>query len=456
MKAAITYRRVSTDKQAEKYSLPAQKRINQETAQKLECVIVKEYEDAGCSAGSLDTMPALRELLHELDDIQPQVLIVTDIDRLGRGYDFFLVLKELIAHEVLIYTEAGQESELVTGFRALIGVEERNALKRRIRRGKEEAARAGRPAGGQVVYGYRRQEGSLVIEEKEQKVLELIFDWLVKGHGFIWIAKALNSRGYRTRGGYLWEPWTICRLTQNRTLVGAVRYRDRWYGGHHEPVISSQIFEEAQKLIQGRKMEGVDLSSKYLLSGFGFCGLCGSRLKIAYKERGKSIYRCRRSLFTTCQGVYINREFLEQITIQAFFARTADCKFELLGDEGNKTSDIVRVKQELAKLSSLINVLMSDYYERGLLRRSDYEKKYRELTQRQEDQEKELAELSWQSSKEREKMMAEVVQTDIASQWKFMELEEKRQVLKLFVDKIVVYSDPRRILKEKRIRIIWK
>lgn len=456
MKTALSYIRVSTDRQAEKYSLPAQKRINQETAQKLQCVIVREYEDAGCSAGSLETMPSLQKLLSELPEIQSDYLLVTDIDRLGRGYDFFFVLKQLITHDVSIYTEAGQESELVTGFRALIGLEERKALKARTRRGKEQAARQGKFGGGRPVYGYRMEQGKLVINPQEQEILKLIFKWLLEGYGYKRIARTLNSRGIRTRKGHLWRTSSVFRLIINRTLIGEIPYRGSWHDGQHEPVIDRDVFEKAQRISEGRKIDHVDLSPKFVLSGFVYCGRCGTKLVIGYKGPGQKMYRCRETGYGLCRGVYISEEILKAIAEKALFDHCRTFEIGLLDQGGSKAKEMAELKSQIRKLDRQIEEVMTDYYERHVLRQEDYYRRYQKLTEIREELESEIKILAWQDSEERRKMIAQIKHTEIADAWSDMEVEEKRQVLALFVDKIIVHPDPERRLKERRVEIVWK
>src|SRR5205809_968283 len=87
MKAAL-YVRVSTEAQTEKFSLPAQRRILTEYAerQKWEYEI---YEDAGISGETLDARPAMQRLLWDVAAGRVGVALAMELTRFSRSRDLF-------------------------------------------------------------------------------------------------------------------------------------------------------------------------------------------------------------------------------------------------------------------------------------------------------------------------------------------------------------------------------
>ena len=77
----VTYLRVSTEAQVEKFSLPAQDKLTREVAAKYGWEIVKVYRDEGFSGGLIEKRPAFFALLQDAAKRRFNAVVVTDFDR---------------------------------------------------------------------------------------------------------------------------------------------------------------------------------------------------------------------------------------------------------------------------------------------------------------------------------------------------------------------------------------
>jgi len=103
----------------------------------------------------------------------------------------------------------------------------------RLERGRRsKAARGGYAGYGSPPYGLRTEEGELVEDPAEQKVIELIRRHHKSGKSLQKIADWLNQQGYCTKRGSDWK-----RISVKRVL-------DRLYG--KTPRISGQLAEPSQ------------------------------------------------------------------------------------------------------------------------------------------------------------------------------------------------------------------
>lgn len=88
---------------------------------------------------------------------------------------------------------------------------ERESITRRTWEGRKAKAERGGLAGGQVPFGYKREEGRLVIDTAEAEVVRCIFGLHSAKKGVRAISSALNREAVPTRGGKPWNPATVAR-----------------------------------------------------------------------------------------------------------------------------------------------------------------------------------------------------------------------------------------------------
>ena len=113
-------------------------------------------------------------------------------------------------------------------------------------------------------------EGHLVIDLEKAEIVRWIFDALLSGISYGKIASALTERGVLTAtGGSKWSSQAIKDLLSNEKYIGQVQLRKTvtvdskqvandgqaeqfLYTDHHEPIISTELFEAAQAEIARR------------------------------------------------------------------------------------------------------------------------------------------------------------------------------------------------------------
>ena len=126
--------------------------------------------------------------------------------------------------------------------------------------------------------GYDRdEEGDLIINEEEAKIVRLIFFFYLYGYTCQQIADTLTQLGCRTkRGNAVWSAGSIFGVLRNERHCGAVRARktftpnylnhksrknrgDRlsyFVEDHHEPIIAPEDYFAVQKLLSNAKYGG--------------------------------------------------------------------------------------------------------------------------------------------------------------------------------------------------------
>lgn len=249
LKNAVGYIRVSTAGQAEddKYGIDVQKREILMYADQHGYSIVDWKVDE--ISGAKDDRPALNEILYGDDVTNPpyEAVIVFKNDRLARDTKlYFYYLYTLEKKNITLLStkeEFSEGSEFANIYRALlqfVAEQERKNIALRTSKGRSMKAQCGGYSGGRCPYGYKVENGRLIINEEEKPIVEFVFAEHDKGTPMLTIAGMLNDRGYQTRKGTKFQNTSVRSIVNNRPLYeGMYKYgKDmKWVQGVHEPIL---------------------------------------------------------------------------------------------------------------------------------------------------------------------------------------------------------------------------
>lgn len=316
MKKCYIYTRVSTEMQADGYSLDAQKEKLKKYAQYQEMVIVDEYSDAGSGkniADRYDFSRMLSDIKAEKDKID--FVLVFKLSRFGRNAaDVLGSLQIMQDYGVnLICVEDGIDSSkdsgklMISVLSAVAEIERENILIQTME-GRKQKAREGKWNGGFAPYGYKLVEGNLVIAEDEVDVIKVIYNkFTTTNMGINAVASYLNNNGYKKKkrqNGTLdaFSASFVKAVLDNPVYCGKIAYgrrknekiqgeRNKYhivkqkefpiYDGIHEAIVPEEIWQAAQ---EKRKITGFKYEKKHSLdhanifSGILKCPNCGASM----------------------------------------------------------------------------------------------------------------------------------------------------------------------------------
>jgi len=245
-KVAI-YVRVSTEEQAkEGISLDAQKDRCVKFCDAKGWEVVKIYEDAGYSAGTMKR-PAFQQLLEDVSQKRFETLLVFKVDRFSRNLkDLIGILEDLKGHGVN-FTSVTEPIDTTTAmgeaFFQIIGVFaqlERSMVKERVetvfRKKLEDGEYLNR-----APMGYIYRNGKLAVNPEEaEKVREIFAMWAAGVH-------------YREIAEKFSIPFsTLYVIVKNPTYIGKIKYRDELFDGIHPAIVDEQLFEQVNSMIGSR------------------------------------------------------------------------------------------------------------------------------------------------------------------------------------------------------------
>ncbi len=332
MKNAAVYIRVSTEDQTE-FSPDAQLREIRKYAEKNNLIIKDQniFRDEGISGRRADKRPAFQKMIC-LAKAKPKpfdVILVHKFDRFARSREDSIVYKSLLRKDcnikVISITEHMEDDKFSVILEAMLeAMAEYYSLNlsEEVKKGMTEKARRGElqtPA----PFGYRMINGVLTPEEDEAEIVRQIFDkYVTEGLNLRSIAKYVNSLGYRTKKGNVFDTRLIEYIIYNPTYIGKMRWTPTGsvvckhdfdnpdtfiIKGKHRAIVDENLWQEANKLIRSRKKSKIpynftgDEITTHWLRGILKCSACGTTLSFGKGKNGRQgAFRCNKYLTGGC------------------------------------------------------------------------------------------------------------------------------------------------------------
>ena len=321
------YTRVSTAMQVDGFSLDAQKDRLRKFAAYQELMIAGEYCDEGRSGKNVEGRPEFMRMIQDIEDQKDNVkyVLVFKLSRFGRNAaDVLTSLQKMQDFGVnLICVEDGIDSSkdsgklMISVLSSVAEIERENILVQTME-GRRQKAREGKWNGGFAPYGYKLDNGHLVIEESEAEVIRAIFDLYIHTNmGVAAVAAYLNSHGYekaKRQNGTLdaFAASFVKGVIDNPVYCGKLAYGRRKtekipgkrnayhiikqkefevYDGIHQPIVSEDDWNAAQekRAQNGHKWEKThSLDHEHILSGLLRCPVCGAGMYGNVNRKRKS------------------------------------------------------------------------------------------------------------------------------------------------------------------------
>lgn len=301
MRTCVTYARVSSEEQEKVgFSIPFQRAKLEEFARESGFTIAARFEDVHSAKAT--GRPGFQELLRFLE-AHPEVhdILVHRVDRLIRNhYEYGLVVEQLGArvHSFVERAEDNAAGRLFHGMNVVVAKYHSDNLSQEVRKGQRTKFLAGgcpyrAPVGYRNIMRTHTEKAKVVVDEEMAPLVRRLFERYVTGrYSFAHLADELFDEGLRTRAGKPYPQDRIRRLLRHPFYRGQVRYRGEIRPGAHEPIISSDLFDRAQQVMDRRSEDhGEKGANFFLLRGILLCGGCTRRMTAEHHPKG-SYYRC--------------------------------------------------------------------------------------------------------------------------------------------------------------------
>lgn len=312
MKIAAAYIRVSTDDQTE-LSPDSQLKLLRDYAKAHDMILPDEYvfQDDGISGRTASKRPAFNTMIGTAK-LKPKpfdVILLWKFSRFARNREDSIVYKSMLRKQlgidVISISESIGDDKMSVLIEAMIeAMDEYYSLNlsEEVKRGMTEKVSRGLPV-SIPSFGYDITEKNYVPNPETAPLVKMIFEDYLAGVGTREIAMKMNSMGIRTRRGGLWENRTVDYILNNPVYIGKIRWNPahrtrRDYDdenimivdGHHEPIISTELWESVQDKIQKDKeiyrkysRTQTTVNGPWMLRSVLRCDACGGVITRATK-----------------------------------------------------------------------------------------------------------------------------------------------------------------------------
>ncbi|MEW1950675.1 recombinase family protein [Pseudarthrobacter sp902506025] len=338
----------------------------------------------------------------------------------------------------------------------------------RVKSAKLQAAKAGKPSGGNRAYGYE-QNGMVIIPEEAAVVREAI-DRFVAGDSWRTIALDFNERGIPTAKGKLWAAINVRNVAVRPRNISIRVHNDNEYPAVWPSLISMETWEDLHLAIKrGQALHGQrSYTRKHLLKGFVHCGLCDTRMNIINAQQRDGSYspafNCRkkdhRGQDVGCGRVKRKKEPVEALVIDCLMYRldTPDLTAMLAKDKGDsgKLKELMRDHEaQSLRLQEILNL-----YSTGEMTFSEYKSAKTAASARLDALGRELD----QKTSRNTIGLIPAGQT-VREAWDKADIQWRRQLVDTLIEKVLIYpkqlGDQKVIYKgfkfnPDRVEIRWK
>lgn len=308
MKRVYCLYRVSNPNQIEKNDIPMQRITCQAYAACRDWEIIREFSEKGISGykNHMDERDAIIQIKEDALLERFDILLVFMFDRIGRRDDETPFLVEwLVNHGVAVWSVCEGEQrfdnhvdKLTNYIRFWQAAGESERISERTKTRLRQLTEEGHFTGGVCPYGYqlvrmgrenRKKQPvyDLAVNPEEASIVRLIFEKAAyEGYGPYRLAKFMDEMGSHRKNGKPWHPATLYSMLRNPLYTGVLRRGNTQSKQETLRIASDELFEQVQELQMRSERTGARFSTEGgLLTGFLFCGACGSRMMSSHTKR---------------------------------------------------------------------------------------------------------------------------------------------------------------------------
>ncbi|MEE8083227.1 recombinase family protein [Clostridioides difficile] len=451
------YCRVSTDSEDQLNSYKSQVQYYTDMIKKnKEWVLADIYADEAITGTQVTKREDFQRMINDCMNGEIDMVFTKSISRFARNtLDTLKYVRMLKERNIAVYFEDEKintltmDGELLLVVLSSVAQQEVENISANVKKGLKMKMKRGELVGfqGCIGYDYHPEDKTITVNQEEAEIVRYIFNRYVDGAGGSVIGQELESLGYKTKyGSSTWAPSTVIGIIKNEKYKGDILLgktftvdpiskrrlenmgeEDKFYmKDHHEPIISEEVFEKAQEILNRRNKNRTTVGSgkrekysgKYAFSCMLECGFCGGTLTRRNWHSGsqysKVIWQC---VTATKKGKKfckhskgIPETAIEEAFVESYRLLCDDNK-DVLEEFLQRMDDTLSssvVSKQLAKAEKEIDALekkkskLVDMRLEEIIDKETYESKYADLVSKQEQLVEERQKLQETSDNEKD------------------------------------------------------
>lgn len=209
-------------------------------------------------------------------------------------------------------------------------------------------------------------------EQAEQ--IRFIFDSVLRERNVSNVLSLVQAKGIglperKCKNGVVWPANPISRahlyrIIRNPVYIGKVRYKNKLYPGEQEGIVSAEVFQEVQDLLDAKRIKRGYRRKliEGLLRGLLYCNACGSKMVPTYaKKKGRKhfyyvCHKCVKEGYSACPTKTVRQVEFNEAVFRHLMERG------LLNKNDFNQLDIDKQTEELMKIVSRITYEYKESY----------------------------------------------------------------------------------------------
>ena len=457
--------RVSTEDQAQGDSPEHHEQRAREYAKFNDWTVAEVYDLAGVSGKTVMENSEAKRMIADVKRGHITGLIFSKLARLARNTkellefaDFFrLHNADMVSLQEKIDTSSPAGRLFYTMIAAMAQWEREETVDR-VKASIAVRAKNGSPLGVPASFGNEWKDKKLIPHPKEGPVRKLMYELFLKHRRKKVVVRLLNDAGYRTRRGVRFTSLTLTRLLQDPTAKGihranhttrngqskhwSMKPESEWFLHEVEPLVSNEVWDECNNLIDESYSKQKRPAQKpvHIFAGIAECE-CGQKMYVPSNSPKYICRGCRNKIsIVDLDGIFCDEIKGYSLSPEAIAnylkssAETAKGKERLIPTQ---REELQRVRKEIQRTY--------DLYQQEKLDADGFSKFYTPLVERQKQLEAELPRLEAEvdilkvNSLSAEEIAKQA--RDLYDHWQTMQPNEKREIIEIITNKIIVGKD---------------
>jgi site-specific DNA recombinase len=458
----------------------------------------KVYTDRGYS-GSNTNRPAFEEMIRDIETGSIEKVVVYKLDRISRSLlDFAHIIECFDKYKVEFISQTEKFDTSTSMGRAMLSIVmvfaqlERETIQQRVKDNYYQRGKAGLYLGGAAPFGFNKAETIfngkktyMFYEDKEKSglVRQIFSMYADESKSLGDIARYLNNKKLKTNMGHNWAAATVGRLIRNPVYVqanadvytylknrGAVLNNDiidytgengcYVYGERksitkskftdltnnfvtvapHKGMICPELWLKCQyRADENKTLKNSGKGKNSWLSGLMKCGYCGYAVT-AVNSRGLIYINCggRKNGFCFGRKKVIHLKDIEEIAEMKLLEKIKSLKTDFKFEKRSNSKEINELKIKLAKIQEDIKKLIDSLLNFNGIAGNYINERITEL-----DNKKKLilSKIDKLYMKDTPSARNGEDLTEFLKNWDKYELEQKKSVAKVLIEKIVITDD---------------
>lgn len=431
------YCRVSTDDDDQLGSFESQKLYYEEKIRaNQEWVNAGIFADEAITGTKVDKREGFQAMIQKCQNGEIDMILTKSISRFARNtLDTLQYVRMLRERNIAIFFEKenintmDMNGELLLTIMSSLAQQEVESLSQNVKMGLKMKMKRGELIGfnGCLGYDYHPEDKTLTVNEEEAEIVRFIFDMYLQGYGTTTIANRLTEMGKKNKKGEVsWHTHGVMGIIKNEKYKGDILLgktfttdpiskrrlanmgeEEQYYiRDHHEPIVSREIWDEAERIRLKRNTNRVveptgnreRYTRQYAFSSMCECAFCGHKLTRRTRHSSsvyeKPVWQCMNA---TKNGIKncphckaIDEAILEGAFLEAFgllagnFEDVLDVVMDAVESSLSNDEDI-RKRQQLDKDISALNSKksrMTDMLIDGTISKEVYDEKLIEINRK--------------------------------------------------------------------------